>query len=147
MFRGATSRGAAPLTPTRCLRGSPSERSNNGSEPEERHHLAEDEGDWLVCASCEHPITRSAARIEVQGAHTHTFANPHGRFFQIGCFSEAPGCLELGGSTSDHTWFTGYAWSISHCRRCGAHLGWRYDALEAARTFYGVILTRVRSGG
>ena len=45
----------------------------------------------IVCRSCLFPITRPDQRIAIQGAHEHTFANPHGIVFQIGCFGSADG--------------------------------------------------------
>jgi hypothetical protein len=32
-------------------------------------------------------ITSPAERIVVQGSHQHTFANPHGIIYEIGCLN------------------------------------------------------------
>ena len=50
----------------------------------------------LRCAACEHRITEHAYRTERGGAHEHTFVNPAGYAFRIGCFVAAPGCAHVG---------------------------------------------------
>ncbi|HNS99887.1 MAG TPA: cereblon family protein [Polyangiaceae bacterium] len=81
-------------------------------------------------------------RIEVAGAHRHTFANPHGLVFQIGCFSEATGCRGTGPASDDFTWFSGYEWQVGVCARCGIHLGWRF--ISHRTSFFGLIVDRLR---
>ncbi len=96
----------------------------------------------LVCAFCQHPVTFPAFRIEVHGEHRHTFANPHGLVFHIGCFSEAPGCRPVGAPSSEFPWFSGYDWQVGRCARCGLHLGWLFTS--AAASFHGLILDRLQ---
>lgn len=46
------------------------------------------------------------------------------------------------------TWFEGYAWTIAHCRRCGAHVGWQYDRAvrgDGTRRFWGFRQDAIRS--
>jgi hypothetical protein len=93
----------------------------------------------LVCASCHHVITRPAARISINGAHQHSFANPSGLIFEIGCFNAAPGCDHVGRASDEFTWFKGYQWRIAVCRNCLAHLGWEFAS--SGTSFYGLILT------
>jgi len=95
----------------------------------------------LVCARCSYPITSRDQRIEMSGAHEHTFANPHGHVFHIGCFRNAGGAVTLPAMTSEFTWFPGFAWSLSGCSLCGEHLGWRFYSGEEA--FFGLILDRL----
>jgi hypothetical protein len=80
----------------------------------------------LFCAKCGNPVTSADARIEVNGSAEHTFANPAGHIFHIGCFRNAPGCISGIHETRELTWFPGYAWSASLCSLCGTHLGWRF---------------------
>ena len=95
----------------------------------------------LVCASCDHPITSRAERIEQGGTHEHTFANPSGMIFSIGCFRAAPGALRGRDETAEFSWFPGYRWSYAVCSICGVHLGWFF--LDGERGFYGLILDRL----
>jgi len=96
----------------------------------------------LVCTVCEHEITDDAQRIEMAGFHEHTFVNPAGRQFRIGCFGAAPGCAPLGTEESAFSWFLGWAWQVALCARCGARLGWGYR--NAGERFWGLIVTALR---
>lgn len=97
-------------------------------------------GPLLVCRACDHAVTRRGAALEVAGAHEHTFANPAGIVFRIGCFAEAA-CTVVGTPTLEHTWFAGHRWAIAHCAGCGEHLGWRFAS--ATSGFFGLILDRL----
>ncbi len=101
-----------------------------------------DDGDPLCCRACGRIITRTAHRTEVDGAHQHTFANPHGIVFQIGCFKDAAGCALAGPTTDDFTWFKGFAWRVAVCGSCLAHMGWMYGSSSGA-SFFGLILDRL----
>jgi hypothetical protein len=92
----------------------------------------------LGCAFCRRPITTTAAAIEVSGSHAHSFANPDGIAFRIGCFSDAHGLAKLDPSSTYWTWFPGYSWQVELCAHCREQLGWLYRSSEHA--FHGLIL-------
>lgn len=96
---------------------------------------------YLLCAACGHRITQTREHTEMNGAHQHTFANPHGIIYHIGCFLNASGCIPCSEESAQFTWFPGYAWQIVICRNCGAHLGWRFRS--GNRRFHGLILDRL----
>ena len=73
--------------------------------------------------------------------HERVFINPGGHVFRIGCFIEAPGTLEIGPATDEHTWFPGYAWTLVLCSGCKTHVGWRFEGEIAPRIFFGLIKT------
>lgn len=107
---------------------------------------AEKEPGPLVCASCGAGITSKRERLEIHGAHSHTFTNPHGLIFNIGCFGNAENCRSVGEATPAWTWFRGYAWRVCVCASCGIHLGWAYEPSPPRaedRGFYGLILDRL----
>ncbi len=85
-------------------------------------------GQRLICATCGRPITQEGCRMEVGGAHTHGFTNPHGQYYDIGCFASAPGCAFSPESSLDFTWFAGYRWRLGVCRGCGTHMGWFFES-------------------
>ena len=103
-----------------------------------------DPGRVLCCARCKTRITTHAARVSVAGAHRHSFTNPGGFPFHIGCFSRVWNCAPVGGVTMDDTWFAGYAWQILSCGFCGEHMGWSYSS--SSERFYGLILARLVEG-
>ena len=101
-----------------------------------------DEEESLYCFNCGSPITSDKQRITVGDSHEHTFVNPGGFVFHIGCFRAAPGCLQVGASTGENSWFSGYTWNYALCASCYAHLGWMYHS-EDKEPFYGLILERL----
>ena len=100
------------------------------------------EDEALFCKSCLSQVTRRGQMISVNGSHTHTFFNPDGIVFELGCFRNAPGCQPAGEVTSEFTWFSGHVWCFALCRVCGVHLGWHYEMGESI--FFGLILARLR---
>jgi hypothetical protein len=97
----------------------------------------------ILCRRCGHPITRPKDRTVVDGNYRHTFANPSGRVFEIGCFSDAQGCGSSGLYTDEFTWFRGYQWRLALCRACFVHLGWQFTAVGGSGGFWGLILDRL----
>ncbi|TAL31646.1 MAG: hypothetical protein EPN93_17780 [Spirochaetes bacterium] len=92
----------------------------------------------LICKFCGHEITSRAESLEMGGNHTHSFMNPAGIRFRIGCFTRAKGCVVAGEATDEHTWFPGYSWQFALCGLCAAHMGWFYGS--AGHGFFGLIL-------
>lgn len=95
-------------------------------------------GRALACVFCRRPITTTAAATLVSGAHEHSFANPDGDKFRIGCFSDATNLKKYGPSTLEYTWFAGYSWQIEMCANCRHQLGWLYRS--SGHMFHGLIL-------
>ncbi len=87
---------------------------------------------WLNCVQCGSKIARCNDRIQVNETHEHTFINPAGVIYRIGCFSASPGAFEVGEASAEFTWFRGYAWRCLCCTGCEVHLGWTFTQ-EAAR--------------
>jgi hypothetical protein len=103
----------------------------------------EDEEAYIVCRQCNQAITRPADRIVKDGSHRHTYANPHGIVYDIGCFGSAVGCGYSGSPTFEFTWFKGYQWRIAVCSACLTHLGWLFSA-SGGDQFHGLILDRLK---
>jgi len=98
--------------------------------------------DSILCRQCLQVITRPEERVEMEGSHQHTFANPSGIVYQIGCFQSAKGCAQTGSATDEFSWFKGFSWRIVVCRTCLFHLGWVFASHTRGR-FYGLILDRL----
>ena len=96
----------------------------------------------ICCRRCHQVVTRPEERIEKNGAHQHTFANPQGHVFEIGCFRSAEGCAYEGPAIYEFSWFSGYGWRVAVCRSCLNHLGWLYVSKGLA-PFHGLILDRL----
>jgi hypothetical protein len=98
--------------------------------------------DSLRCAVCGHRITDRAYRSEMSGAHEHTFVNPAGFTFRIGCFVAAPGCKHVGETSEAFSWFPGWTWQIAICGNCRAHVGWIFRC--GGEQFHGLIVSALR---
>jgi hypothetical protein len=113
----------------------------------ERPSIFEDEDDEklrkriLVCADCEHHITKVSEKVKVLGRHDHGF-----RYFnqtvQLGCFRNAKGCIGVQRVSKGYSWFRGYAWQIQVCGNCHTQLGWKYVSED--ESFYGLIFKTLR---
>jgi hypothetical protein len=125
----------------------PSERPRDQSPPEAGSAAGEQPSahaePFILCRDCLHPITRPSDRVSIEGRHAHTFANPHGIVFEIGCFRRAPGCGAIGPASSEFTWFAGHRWRVCICAACLAHLGWMFLP-AVGDAFFGLILERLR---
>lgn len=119
----------------------PSEIYDSLAEDEVEEKTSDDE-EYILCRQCLHVITSSADRIAVQGSHQHTFANPHGIVFEIGCFQSAIGCGYAGPASNEFTWFTGFNWRVAVCVSCLTHLGWLFIS-TGYESFHGLILDRL----
>ncbi|WDP88305.1 MAG: hypothetical protein HUN04_00490 [Desulfobacter sp.] len=97
----------------------------------------------IACRKCSAVVTRPEYRISVNGGFAHTFANPHGQVFEIGCFSVAEGCVRASGVSDDFSWFKDFVWSVGLCRSCQSQLGWVFLPVKAGERFYGLILDQL----
>jgi len=101
-----------------------------------------EEEEYIICRQCRQAITRPVERISIQGSHQHTFANPHGLVFEIGCFKDVTGCGYAGAATDEFSWFAGYSWRICFCSMCLTHLGWIFSS-PVSDIFHALILDRI----
>jgi hypothetical protein len=128
---------------TICLRGD-ADRAGSGSGllVEDEEHSEHDREKALRCRACNFAITAPKERFTQDGKHHHTFFNPAGIVYEIGCFKDAPGCLPYGSLSREFTWFKGYSWQVVYCKECLEHLGWYYAT--AGNGFFGLVLNRLR---
>ena len=110
-------------------------------ENETEEEILEQE-EYIRCRQCRNILASPDDRISIQGSHQHTFANPHGVVFEIGCFKDVTGCGYAGAATDEFSWFAGYSWRICFCTMCLTHLGWIFSS-NAGAIFHGLILDRL----
>jgi hypothetical protein len=96
----------------------------------------------ICCRACGGVVTGKNQKIQVNGSHTHTFFNPAGIVFELGCFHEAPGCQVVGWPSAEFTWFPGHTWRVALCRHCRMHLGWLFTMQD--NSFQALILSKLR---
>jgi hypothetical protein len=136
----------APPVRWQCFRDDPDKEAQSKEKKRTATGASRGAGDGpgatLLCRACGAAITNRNASIQVEGKHEHTFFNPAGVLFEIGCFSLAPGCVVAGVPTSEFAWFRNYLWQYASCSGCGVHLGW-YFASAPGSAFYGLIVNRL----
>ncbi len=120
----------------------PGEEGDTTTVEKEAEEQSPEEEEYILCRQCHQAITKPADRIVMQGSHRHTFANPHGIVFEIGCFRSVKGCGYAGVASDDFSWFAGYSWRVCFCLMCLTHLGWMFS-LKGSDTFYGLISDRL----
>ncbi len=131
--------------PVRLLRLPPekqSDESPNSIVEDETKDKSPEKEEYILCRQCHHIITSPAEQVEVQGTHKHTFANPYGIVFEIGCFRIVKGCGHAGPFSDEFSWFKGFSWQITVCIMCLTHLGWFFSSQDST-SFYGLILDRL----
>lgn len=128
-----------PLVEHECL------KEGAGPPPEAAHDekiaLHSPDSAGLHCIACDRLITFTDRKTVIHGGFEHSFVNPLGLLFVIGCFASAPGAAVSGPASSEFTWFPGYSWSPVNCAGCGLHLGWRFIGGDGI--FFGLILERL----
>jgi hypothetical protein len=110
-------------------------------EDETEEEILEQE-EYIRCRQCRNILASPNDRISVQGSHQHTFANPHGTVYEIGCFTAVKGCGHVGPPSDEFTWFAGYSWRVAVCFMCLTHLGWFFSS-AGKESFHGLILDRL----
>jgi len=111
------------------------------AEDETEAEILEQE-EYIRCRQCRNILANPEDRISVQGSHRHTFANPHGIVFEIGCFTAVQGCGHVGPPSDEFSWFSGYLWRVAVCLLCLTHLGWSFSS-PGKESFHGLILDRL----
>ncbi len=111
------------------------------SIPEEEQQQETETGEVIVCRQCGHPVTERRNKLVVNGGHLHTFFNPAGIIYEIGCFGRAPGCWVHGPASIEFAWFPGFTWRLALCDNCTTHLGWFFASEDS--TFFGLILKKL----
>ena len=120
----------------------PEEEGDTTTVEKEAEDQSPEEEEYILCRQCHQAITKPVDRIAMQGSHRHTFANPHGIVFEIGCFRSVKGCGYAGAASDDFSWFAGYSWRVCFCSMCLTHLGWMFS-LKGGDSFHGLILDRL----
>ncbi len=129
----------------KCFRHRRDQNGGNSSSSPERNSTVKEtvaEEEAVLCRMCLAAITNKSEITAVNGSHGHTFSNPDGIVFDIGCFKTADGCSQIGPASAEFTWFKGYLWQVAVCNKCIRHIGWKFAAM--GRTgFYGLITDRL----
>jgi hypothetical protein len=120
------------------------DRKSSSGRPlvQKKHANESDVHEALYCKACGQAITASDQAISVNSSFRHTFFNPAGIVFELGCYRKAPGCMAAGDPSSEFSWFSGYLWSFALCKSCDTHIGWCFESGDSL--FWGLILNKLK---
>ncbi len=121
------------------------ERESSTDKKTQVNHKQQDileHGKAVRCAYCKTVITYQGNAEQVQGKHVHSFINPGGFEFTIGCYRRA-WCKIMGLPMLEWSWFKPYTWQYALCPQCQELLGWFYHNAPDNSSFYGLILDRI----
>ncbi|KAM8930518.1 protein cereblon [Pelodytes ibericus] len=58
------------------------------------------------------------------------YVNPHGYVHETLTVYKASRLSLVGRSSTENSWFPGFAWTIAQCSVCGSHMGWKFSAVK-----------------
>ena len=105
-------------------------------------------GDTLHCAGCGALISLASQICRIMGRPPRkTYKNPHGLLCPTLTLAAADGLAAAEFTSTENTWFAGYAWRPVSCAACDLFLGWRFEAVERGDPpeFYGLLEERLIS--
>lgn len=85
----------------------------------------------LCCISCSAKIAHKedVFSMSVEGP-LGAYVNPGGHVHETLTTYKASNLSLVGRSSTEHSWFPGYAWTIAQCRECSSHMGWKFSATK-----------------
>ncbi|RWS01038.1 protein cereblon-like protein [Dinothrombium tinctorium] len=105
---------------------------------------------YLCCCNCK---TKICHRENVFSMSVHgpqdTYVNSAGYVHETLTVYKAESLSLMGRSSTEQTWFPGYAWTICRCSECGNHMGWKFTATNKKlkpESFWGICRSSIEPG-
>lgn len=96
----------------------------------------------IRCKSCQAIIgKRSDMLVMSSDGPLNAYVNPGGYVHEIMTLRNATGLALIGSPVKEHSWFPGYAWTITQCAMCEHNMGWLFTATEKKlrpKSFWGI---------
>ncbi|KAJ6838773.1 uncharacterized protein M6B38_319445 [Iris pallida] len=109
--------------------------------------------EFLKCFNlvrCKNCLTLIAKRSDMvvmsSDGPLNAYVNPHGYVHEIITVYNASGLALMGSPVKKHSWFPGYAWTITNCAVCESNMGWLFTATKKnllPRSFWGIRSSQV----
>lgn len=98
--------------------------------------------DRIRCKNCSTVIARRSDMLVMStDGPISAYVNPHGFVHEILTLYKTKGLALRGHAETEHSWFPGYAWTMSYCSVCDSHMGWLFTAVKQRllpKSFWGV---------
>ncbi|KAK9808304.1 hypothetical protein WJX73_009938 [Symbiochloris irregularis] len=89
----------------------------------------------LCCSSCKIQVARiSDVMAMSESGAAAVFLNPSGYLHDMVTLASTVNIIPMGLPETANSWFPGYAWTLSYCRGCRQHLGWKFTAIAPNHT-------------
>ena len=92
---------------------------------------------FVCCKLCRTKISATSNLFTVGGADgtTGAYVNEYGVIHQTVTVREVEEqkLVCTGSAETKDSWFPGYSWTITYCRHCFSHLGWKFQSVSQSR--------------
>ncbi|XP_070192789.1 protein cereblon-like isoform X2 [Littorina saxatilis] len=89
----------------------------------------------LCCKNCMKQIARKEEVFSMSSeGPLGAYVNPGGHVHETLTLYKANNLRLVGYSSTEHSWFPGYAWTIAQCHGCASHMGWKFTAAKKKLT-------------
>ncbi|XP_039116134.1 uncharacterized protein LOC120251613 [Dioscorea cayenensis subsp. rotundata] len=104
--------------------------------------------DLIRCKTCQSVIARRSDMLVMSSdGPLNAYVNPHGFVHEVITVYNANGLALQGRPDKAHSWFPGYAWTITYCASCESNIGWLFTARKKnllPRSFWGIRSSQVK---
>lgn len=101
----------------------------------------------VLCKNCRTLIAKRSDMVVMSSdGPVNAYVNPHGHVHEIITVHNASGLALLGSPAKAHSWFPGYAWTITNCAVCETNMGWLFTATKKnllPKSFWGIRSSQV----
>lgn len=101
----------------------------------------------IRCKLCQSLIAKRSDMVVMSSdGPLNAYVNPHGFVHEVITVYNATGLALQGFPCKEHSWFPGYAWTITNCATCESNMGWLFTATKKnllPRSFWGIRSSQV----
>ncbi|PKA57239.1 hypothetical protein AXF42_Ash002543 [Apostasia shenzhenica] len=101
----------------------------------------------IRCKGCLALIAkRSDMLVMSSDGPLNAYVNPYGYVHEVITVHNATGLALIGAPVKEHSWFPGYAWTMTNCAVCEKNMGWLFTATKKnllPKSFWGVRCSQV----
>ncbi|KAK1290134.1 hypothetical protein QJS10_CPB18g01014 [Acorus calamus] len=103
--------------------------------------------DQVRCKNCLTVIAKRSDMVVMSSdGPLNAYVNPHGYVHEVMTLHNASGLVLRGSPVKEHSWFPGYAWTVTNCAVCETNMGWLFTATKKGllpRLFWGIRSSQV----
>ncbi|XP_073007574.1 uncharacterized protein [Typha latifolia] len=101
----------------------------------------------LRCKNCLTLIAKRSDMVVMSSdGPLNAYVNPGGYVHEVITVHNATGLALLGTPVKEHSWFPGYAWTVTNCAICESNMGWLFTATRKnllPKSFWGIRSSQV----